>query len=58
MSHIKLEIQSKENSLPGISLDIDENNVPFNRLTFKSKHPVTEEIYHCLLYTSPSPRDS
>ena len=46
MSHIKLKIQSTENSLPGISLDIDENNVPFNRLTFKSKHPVTGEIYH------------
>ena len=46
MSQIKLEIQSTESSLPGIKPDIDENNVSFNRLTLKSEHPVTEELYY------------
>ena len=33
-----------ESELPGVTPDIDENNVPFNRLTFTVKHPISKEV--------------
>ena len=44
MSEIKLKKESMESKLPGITPDIDENNVPFNRLTFTVKHPISKEV--------------
>ena len=38
MTQIKLQKQSIESSLPGITPDVDENNIFFNRLTFSVKH--------------------
>ena len=35
-----------ESELPGITPDIDENNVPFNRLTFTVKHPISKEVIY------------
>ena len=46
MTQIKLQKQSIESSLPGISSDVDENNISFNRLTFSVKHPSTEELHY------------
>ena len=44
MSEIKLKKESMESEFPGVTPDIDENNVPFNRLTFTVKHPISKEV--------------
>ena len=44
MSEIKLKKESMESELTGVTPDIDENNVPFNRLTFTVKHPISKEV--------------
>ena len=41
MTQIKLQKQSIESSLPGITPDVDENNI-FNRLTFSVKQITSE----------------
>ena len=46
MSEIKLKKESMESELPGVTPDIDENNVPFNRLTFSVKHPINKGIQY------------
>tara|TARA_B100001287_G_scaffold264684_1_gene256801 strand:+ start:2227 stop:3270 length:1044 start_codon:yes stop_codon:yes gene_type:complete len=46
MSEIKLKKESMESEFPGVSPDIDENNVPFNRLTFTVKHPINKGIQY------------
>jgi len=54
MTQIKLQKQSIESSLPGITADVDENNISFNRLTFSVKHPSTEELHYWELNKSDS----
>lgn len=44
MSEIKLKKESMKSEFPGVTPDIDENNVPFNRLTFTVKHPISKEV--------------
>ena len=46
MTQIKLQKQSIESSLPGITPDVDENNIFFNRLTFSVKHPTSAEMHY------------
>ena len=45
MSQIKLKKESMKASFQ-ITPDIDENNVPFNRLTFTVKHPISKEVIY------------
>ena len=44
MSEIKLKKESMESEFRELRRDIDENNVPFNRLTFTVKHPISKEV--------------
>ena len=46
MTQIKLQKQSIESSLTGITPDVDENNIFFNRFTSNVKHPTSAEMHY------------
>ena len=60
-----LESEGEKNRAPAIILDVDEtvlDNTPFNARSIMNQTNYPEGwdtwIYDCLLYTSPSPRDT
>ena len=54
MTEIKLQKESIDSRITGITPDIDENNTSFNRLTFSVKHPATAKMHYWELNKSDS----